>query len=59
MGLVAAIMMLVAIGWFYKLWRQRANRYLEGIEQDIRRERFLKALDQHEDKHSRDDEDAA
>ena len=56
---VAAIMLLVAIGWFYELWRQRANRYLEGIEQDIRRERYLKALDQHEDKHSRDDEDAA
>jgi hypothetical protein len=58
-GLVAAIMVLVAIGWFYELWRQRANRYLEEIEQDIRRERYLKALDQHEDKHSRDDEEAA
>ena len=58
-GLVAAIMLLVAIGWFYELWRQRANRYLEGIEQDIRRERYLKALDQHEDEHSGDDEDAA
>ena len=58
-GLVASIMLLVAIGWFYELWRQGANRYLEGIEQDIRRERYLKALDQHEDKHSRDDEDAA
>ena len=56
---VAAIMLLVAIGWFYELWRQGANRYLEGIEQDIRRERYLKALDQHEDEHSRDDEDAA
>ena len=59
MGLVAAIMVLVAIGWFYELWRQRANRHLEGIEQDMRRERYLRALDQHEDKHSRDDEDAA
>jgi hypothetical protein len=58
-GLVAAIMLLVAIGWFYELWRQGANRYLEGIEQDIRRERYLKALDQHKDKHRRDDEDAA
>jgi hypothetical protein len=56
---VAALMVLVAIGWFYELWRQRANRYLEEIEQDIRRERYLKALDQHEDKHSTDDEDAA
>jgi hypothetical protein len=59
MAFVAAIMVLVAIGWFYELWRQRANQYLEGIEQDIRRERYLRALDQHEDKHSRDDEDAA
>ena len=56
---VAAIMLLVAIGWFYELWRQWANRYLEGIEQDIRRERYLKALNQYVDKHSRDDEDAA
>ena len=31
MAFVAAIMLLVAIGWFYELWRQRANRYLEGI----------------------------
>ena len=48
-GLVAAAMLLVAIGWFYELWRQRANRYLEEIEQDIRRERYLKATDQDED----------
>ena len=59
MGLVAAIMLLVAIGWFYELWRQWANRYLEAIEQDTRRERYLKALDQHDDEHIRDDEDAA
>ncbi len=59
MGLVAAMMLLVAIGWFYELWRQRTKRYLEGIEQDIRRERYLTALDQHENEHSRDDEDAA
>ena len=58
-GFVTAILILVLIGWFYELWRQWAIRYLEGIEQDIRRERYLKALDQHEDKHSRDDEDAA
>ena len=59
MAFVATIMVLVAIGWFYELWRQWANRCLEGIEQDIRRERYLKAHDQLEDKHSRDDEDAA
>jgi hypothetical protein len=58
-GLVAAIMLLVAIGWFHELWRQRANRYMEGIEQALRRERYLKALDQHEDKYLRNDEDAA
>jgi hypothetical protein len=59
MGLVAAVMLLVAIGWFYELWRQWATRSLERTEQDIRRERYLKALDQHDDKHSRDDEEAA
>jgi hypothetical protein len=59
MGLVGAIMLLVAIGWFYELWRQWATRYLEKIEQDIRRERYLKAIGQHDDKHSRDDEEAA
>jgi hypothetical protein len=42
-------MLLVAIGWFYELWRQRVNKYLEGIEQDIRRERYLKATDQDEE----------
>ena len=45
---VAAIMLLVAIGWIYVLWRERANRYLEGIEEDIRRERDLKAIDRDE-----------
>jgi len=49
MGLVAAIMVLVAIGWFYELWRQRATRYLEGLEQDIRREGYLKATGQDEE----------
>ena len=48
-GFVTAILILVLIGWFYELWRQWANRYLEGIEQDIRRERYLKAIDQDED----------
>jgi hypothetical protein len=59
MAFVVAILLLVAIGWLYEMWRQWAIKYLEGIEQDIRRERYLKALDQHEDEHSRDDEDAA
>ena len=49
MAFVTAIMLLVLIGWLYELWRQWANRYLEGIEQDIRRERYLKATDQDEE----------
>ena len=56
---VAAIMLLVAIGWFYELWRQGANRYLEGIEQDIRRERYLKAIGHQESTRSSKDEEAA
>ena len=56
---VAAILILVLIGWIYVMWQDWAVKYLEKIEEDIRRERYLKALDQHEDKHSRDDEDAA
>jgi len=56
---VAAILILLVVGWICVTWQDWANRYLEGIERDIRRERYLKALDQHEDKHSRDDEDAA
>ena len=48
-GFVTAILILVLIGWFYELWRQWAIRYLEGIEQDIRRERHRKAIDQDED----------
>jgi hypothetical protein len=59
MGLVAAIMLLVAIGWFYELWRQWATRSLEGIEQDIRRERYLKATGQQESTRSSKDEEAA
>jgi hypothetical protein len=56
---VAAILTLVLKGWIYVMWQEWAVRYLEEMEVDIRRERYLKALDQHEDKHSRDDEDAA
>jgi len=59
MGLVAAIMLLVAIVWFYQLWRQWATRSLERIEQDIRRERYLKAIGQQERTRSSKDEEAA
>lgn len=43
---VDAIQILVLIGWIYMMWQEWAVRYLEDIEQDIRRERHLKAIDQ-------------
>ncbi len=46
---VAAILILVLIGWIYVTWQDWAVRYLEDLEQDIRRERYLKAIDQDED----------
>jgi hypothetical protein len=46
---VTAILILVLIGWIYVTWQDWAVRYLEDIEQDIRRERHLKAIDQDED----------
>ena len=56
---VVAILLLVAIGWLYEMWRQWAIRYLEKMEQDIRRERYLKAFDQNEGSHNGKDEEAA
>ena len=46
---VAAILILVLIGWIYVMWQDWAVRYLEEMEEDIRRERYLKAIDQDED----------
>jgi hypothetical protein len=46
---VAAILILVLIGWIYVTWQDWAVRYLEEMEEDIRRERHLKATDQDED----------
>jgi hypothetical protein len=46
---VAAILLLVLIGWIYVMWQDWAVRYLEEMEEDIRRERHLKATDQDED----------
>ena len=46
---VTAILLLVLIGWIYVTWQDWAVRYLEDIEQDIRRERHLKAIDQDEE----------
>ena len=45
----AAILILVLIGWIYVTWQDWAVGYLEDIEQDIRRERHLKATDQDEE----------
>ena len=46
---VTAILLLVLIGWIYVTWQEWAVRYLEEIEEDIRRERHLKATDQDEE----------
>ena len=46
---VAAILILVLIGWIYVTWQDWAVRYLEEMEKDIRRQRHLKATDQDED----------
>jgi len=48
-GFVTAILILVLIGWIYVMWQEWAVRYLEEMEEDIRRQRHLKATDQDED----------
>jgi hypothetical protein len=48
-GFVTAILTLVLIGWIYVMWQDWAVRYLEKMEEEIRRERHLKATDQDED----------
>ena len=48
-GFVTAILILMLLGWIYVTWRAWAVRYLEGMEEDIRRERDLKATDQDEE----------
>jgi hypothetical protein len=58
MGFVAAIMLLIAMGWLYELWRQWAIRYLEDVERDIRRMRHLNKPDEDEVTQS-DDKEAA
>jgi hypothetical protein len=57
MAFIAAIMLLVAIGWLYELWRQWAIRHLEDVERDIRRMRHLNKTN--EDEASQSDQDAA
>jgi hypothetical protein len=46
---VTAILLLVLIGWIYVCWQDWAVRHLEGMKEDIRRERHLKAIDQDEE----------
>ena len=46
---VTAILLLVLIGWIFVTWQDWAVRYLEEMEKDIRRERYLKATDQDEE----------
>jgi hypothetical protein len=46
---VAAILILVLIGWIYVTWQDWAVRCLEEMEEDIRREHHLKATDQDEE----------
>jgi len=46
---VTAILLLVLIGWIFVTWQDWAVRYLEEMEEGIRRERHLKAIDQDED----------
>ena len=49
MAFLAAILILVLIGWIYVMWQEWAVRYLEEMEKDIRRERHRKAIDKDED----------
>ena len=57
MAFIAAIMVLVAIGWLHELWRQWAIRYLEDVERNIRHMRHLHKTD--EDEATQSDEEAA
>jgi hypothetical protein len=56
---VAAVLILVLIGWVYVTWQHWAVRYLEELEEDIRRERYQKVVEQREGTHNSDDEEAA
>jgi hypothetical protein len=55
-ALVAAILTLLLIGWIYVTWHNWADRYLDAIEQDIRRTRWLRAMEEGES--ARSDENA-
>jgi hypothetical protein len=48
MGLVAAILVLLLIGWIHVTWQDWAIKHLEEIEQEIRRTRWLREMEESE-----------
>jgi hypothetical protein len=59
MAFIAAILILVVLGWVYEMWRQRMNRYLEEMERDIQRKRLLEETDERDRTPSDEDRKAA
>ena len=59
MAFIAAILILVVLGWVYEVWRQRMNRYLEEMERDIQRKRLLEETDERDRTPSDEDRKAA
>jgi hypothetical protein len=59
MAFIAAILVLVVIGWVYEMWRRRMNRYLEEMERDIQRTRHLEESDERDRVPSDEDGKAA
>jgi hypothetical protein len=59
MAFIAAILILVVIGWVYEIWRQRMNRFLEEMERDIQRTRRLGGTDERDRTPSDEDREAA
>jgi hypothetical protein len=59
MAFIAAILILVVIGWVYEIWRQRMNRFLEEMERDIQRTRRLEGTDECDRTPSDEDREAA
>jgi hypothetical protein len=47
-ALVAAILTLLLIGWIYVTWQDWAVKYLEEVERDIRRTRWLREMEESE-----------
>jgi hypothetical protein len=59
MAFIAAILILVVIGWVYEIWRQRMNRFLEEMERDVQRTRRLEGTDERDRTPSDEDREAA